>query len=71
MSKKKTNTSLLTPAKETQTLDEAPRVKYYVFAKNCTNDHGHFKKGDKSRGAFSQDLIQSYLQSGILVDGDN
>lgn len=68
MSTKKTNTSSSTQAKETQT---PVKVKYYVFAKNCTNDHGSFKKGDKSRGAFAPELIKSYLESGILVDGDN
>lgn len=39
----------------------------FVFAKNCTNTHGSFKKGDKARGAFSQELIDAYLQAGILA----
>jgi hypothetical protein len=66
MATKKTTTSLSTQEKETPT-----RIKYYTFAKNCTNKHGRFKKGDKSRGAFAPDLIATYLALGILVDGDN
>jgi hypothetical protein len=53
----------LTPAKEMQT-----PTKYYTFAKNCTNQFGSFKRGDRSRGAFPDDLIKSYLAIGILVD---
>lgn len=43
-------------------------VKYYTFAKNCTNNFGRFKKGDRSRGAFPEQLIKDYLAMGILVD---
>lgn len=39
----------------------------YAFTKNCTNTHGSFKKGDNARGAFSQELIDAYLQAGILT----
>lgn len=45
-----------------------PANRLYVFAKNCTNDHGVFVIGDKARGAFSADLVQSYLASGILEE---
>lgn len=45
----------------------APANRLYVFAKNCTNDHGTFSKGSKARGAFSPDLVASYLAAGILV----
>ena len=38
-----------------------------VFAKNCTNDHGVFVKGDPARRSFSKDLTDSYLTAGILV----
>jgi len=38
-----------------------------VFAKNCTNKYGHFRIGDRSRGAFSRELVDSYLKAGILV----
>lgn len=45
-----------------------PPNRLYVFAKNCTNAHGTFKKGDKARGAFDPELIKSYLSLGILVE---
>lgn len=45
-----------------------PANRVYVFAKRCTNDHGHFAKGDKARGAFSPDLVASYVAAGILVE---
>jgi hypothetical protein len=45
----------------------APANRLYVFAKNCTNDHGKFVKGDKARGAFSAALVDAYLMAGILV----
>ena len=38
-----------------------------VFDKNCVNDHGTFVIGDPARRAFSKDLVESYLESGILV----
>ena len=38
-----------------------------VFAKNCTNTHGTFVKGDPARRAFSKDLVDSYVDCGILV----
>jgi hypothetical protein len=63
MSQKKTPTSFLTQPKDLQTV-----TKYYLFAKNCTNAHGTFKKGDRSRGAFSEQLIKEYLSMGILVE---
>jgi hypothetical protein len=47
-----------------------PANRLYVFAKNCTNDHGHFAKGDKARGAFSDELVQSYLAAGVLAPKD-
>jgi hypothetical protein len=39
-----------------------------VFAKNCSNAHGTFAKGDVARGAFSDQLVADYLAVGILVD---
>lgn len=45
-----------------------PANRHYVFAKNCTNDHGRFVKGDKARGAFSPELVASYVECGILVE---
>jgi len=45
----------------------APANRLYIFAKHCANDHGTFAKGDKARGAFSPELVQSYLAAGILV----
>jgi len=39
----------------------------YIFAKHCTNSHGTFQKGDKARGAFTPELIDSYLAAGILI----
>lgn len=55
------------------THDEAPKAKKpanraYVFAKRCTNDHGTFSKGDKARGAFSPELVASYLSAGVLIE---
>ncbi len=48
-----------------------PANRAYVFAKTCTNDHGHFAKGDKARGAFAPDLVTSYLAAGVLVPVDD
>lgn len=44
-----------------------PHNRAYVFAKHCVNDHGRFQKGDKARGAFSAELVASYVAAGILV----
>lgn len=44
-----------------------PANRLYVFAKTCTNDYGMFTKGDKARGSFSDDLVNSYLDAGILI----
>jgi L-fucose isomerase-like protein len=52
--------------KQTEVREPANRV--YVFAKNCTNDHGTFVIGDKARGAFSAELVASYVAAGILVE---
>lgn len=54
-----------TPAK---TAEAEPANRLYVFAKRCTNDHGTFAPGDKARGAFSEELVASYLAAGILVE---
>lgn len=48
-------------------IEQKPANRVYVFAKTCTNDHGTFAKGDKARGAFSADLVKSYVECGILV----
>lgn len=45
-----------------------PANRAYVFAKNCTNDHGTFAKGDKARGAFAPALVAAYVAAGILVE---
>jgi hypothetical protein len=45
-----------------------PANRVYVFAKNCTNDHGSFAKGDKARGAFAPELVAAYVAAGILVE---
>ena len=45
-----------------------PANRAYIFAKTCTNDHGSFAKGDKARGAFSADLVASYVAAGILIE---
>lgn len=50
-----------------ESLVQEPANRAYVFAKNCTNDHGVFVIGDKARGAFSADLVASYLAAGVLV----
>jgi len=47
---------------------QKPANRGYVFAKNCTNDHGTFVIGDKARGAFSPELVASYVAAGILVE---
>jgi hypothetical protein len=47
---------------------QKPANRVYVFAKNCTNDHGRFVIGDKARGAFSPELVASYVAAGILVE---
>lgn len=44
-----------------------PANRQYVFAKTCTNDHGSFQKGSKAPGAFSTELVASYVAAGILV----
>lgn len=46
----------------------ALKNRHLVFAKNCTNAHGTFAKGDTARGAFSDQLVADYLAAGILVD---
>lgn len=53
--------------KDSEPVVEKPSFRDLVFAKNCTNSHGTFKKGDRSRGAFSPALVDSYLKAGILV----
>lgn len=55
------------PIKAGKSAKDKPANRLYVFAKNCTNDHGSFSKGDKARGAFSDELVQSYLAAGVLV----
>jgi len=55
----------LAPAKLAEQPISASRL--YIFAKNCTNNHGSFQKGDKARGAFTPELIESYLAAGILI----
>lgn len=47
----------------------ALKNRHLVFAKNCTNAHGSFAKGDTARGAFSDQLVADYLAAGILVEG--
>lgn len=44
-----------------------PGFRDLIFTKNCTNAHGSFVKGDHARGAFSRELVDSYLKAGILV----
>ncbi len=34
--------------------------RHLVFAKNCSNAHGSFAKGDVARGAFSEQLVADY-----------
>lgn len=63
MATKKTSISVEKPE-----VDPVPANRLYVFARNCTNDHGVFRKGDKARGAFSPELVASYLACGILVE---
>ena len=46
----------------------ALKNRHLVFAKNCSNAHGAFAKGDVARGAFSDQLVADYLAVGILVD---
>ena len=53
------------PAKLAEQPISASRL--YIFAKHCTNNHGSFQKGDKARGAFTPELIESYLAAGILI----
>ena len=48
-----------------------PANRAYIFAKNCTNDHGSFVVGDKPRGAFAPALVASYIEAGILVENFN
>ncbi len=47
---------------------KTPFNRHYVFAMNCWNSHGRFAIGDKARGAFSVDLVRSYLAAGILKE---
>lgn len=47
----------------------ALKNRHLVFAKNCTNAHGTFAKGEAARGAFSDQLVVDYLAAGILVEG--
>lgn len=47
----------------------ALKNRHLVFAKNCTNAHGSFAKGDTARGAFSDQLVADYVAAGILVEG--
>jgi hypothetical protein len=47
---------------------KTPANRHYVFAKNCWNSHGRFAIGDRARGAFSDDLVRSYLDAGILKE---
>ncbi|MGL4678480.1 MAG: hypothetical protein ACRCWC_03760 [Plesiomonas shigelloides] len=44
-----------------------PFNKAYVHAKNGVNDHGPFVRGSAARGAYPADLVQGYLQCGVLV----
>lgn len=53
--------------KGSEPVADKPSFRDLVFAKNCVNGHGSFKKGDHSRGAFSTELVRSYLAAGILV----
>jgi hypothetical protein len=46
----------------------ALKNRHLVFAKNCSNAHGTFAKGDVARGAFSPQLVADYLAVGILVE---
>jgi hypothetical protein len=46
----------------------ALKNRHLVFAKNCSNAHGTFAKGDAARGAFSDQLVADYLAVGILVE---
>jgi hypothetical protein len=46
----------------------ALKNRHLVFAKNCSNAHGTFAKGDVARGAFSEQLVADYLAVGILVE---
>lgn len=39
----------------------------WVFAKNGTNTHGTFKKGDRARGAYSPELMHAYQAARILI----
>lgn len=45
-----------------------PANRVYVFKANCVNDHGAFVIGDKARGAFSAELVASYVAAGILIE---
>lgn len=59
-------------ATENETTKEKAKAKKsrggldYVFLKNCTNAHGHFKAGDRGRGAFSDQLVADYVRFGIM-----
>jgi hypothetical protein len=46
----------------------ALKNRHLVFAKNCSNAHGAFAKGDVARGAFSDQLVADYLAVGILFE---
>lgn len=52
---------------EEKPVEVKPANRIYIFAKNGTNDHGSFSKGDKARGAYSPELVASYVAAGILV----
>ncbi len=62
---------MATDPKTTKPVGKIPANRKYVFAKNCWNDHGRFVIGDKARGAFSDELVKSYLDAGILVEVKN
>ncbi len=52
----------------TEVTAKQPANRHYVFAMQCTNDFGQFKPGDRARGAFPPDLVQAYLDAGILKE---
>ncbi|CAK7070214.1 MAG: hypothetical protein KER_03086 [Kerstersia gyiorum] len=43
-------------------------VRNLKFIKHCTNTFGKFVPGDRAQGRFPQDLIESYLKHGILIE---
>lgn len=66
-SKRLTGSQFTDPLPASLVHNPAPANRLYIFAKNGTNDHGPFAKGDKARGAYSPELVASYLAAGILV----